>query len=111
MASQKSNIRSRLAALDAYGGECSCCSENRYEFLTIDHVNNDGASHRKEFGEAIGSWLKKNGYPAGFQVLCMNCNWAKGRYGECPHERERRKDVGFVCEELPWEPIRREMGI
>lgn len=28
--------------LKVYGGVCSCCGENRIEFLTIDHVNNDG---------------------------------------------------------------------
>jgi hypothetical protein len=26
-----------------------------------------------------------NEFPDGFQVLCHNCNLAKGYYGECPH--------------------------
>lgn len=29
-------------------------------------------------------WLEANGYPAGFQVLCANCNMAK-QSGGCPH--------------------------
>ena len=32
--------------LDHYGRACSCCGETEPAFLTIDHVNNDGAEHR-----------------------------------------------------------------
>lgn len=70
--------------------KCNCCGESHDEFLTIDHVNNDGAAHRKTLNtRGIGAWLKKAGYPSGFQVLCMNCNCAKQWYGMCPHEAER----------------------
>ena len=31
---------------------------------------------------------RKNNYPEGFQVLCSNCNFAKGKYGSCPHTWE-----------------------
>lgn len=80
--------------ITAYGGyECKCCGETEPMFLTIDHVNDDGAQHRKELGrKAAGirlyQWLKANGYPGGFQVLCSNCN--HGRYrngGVCPHKQ------------------------
>ncbi len=37
-------------------------------------------------GSVLYSWLKKQGYPPGFQVLCHNCNLAKGYYGACPHQ-------------------------
>jgi hypothetical protein len=63
------------------------------EFLTIDHVNNDGREHRlrtpsQGAGDGLISFLKRSGYPDGFQVLCFNCNWAKGRYGGvCPHSK------------------------
>lgn len=78
----------------AYGGYvCKCCKETRKEFLHIDHANGDGAAHRRQIGDKTGAnmyaWLKKNNFPAGFQVLCANCNWSRGRYGYCPHERER----------------------
>ena len=34
--------------------------------------------------------LKKLGYPKdGYQLLCHNCNCAKGWYGACPHTEER----------------------
>ena len=69
---------------------CACCHETILEFLTIDHINNDGAEQRKQLrgrGRTILLWIKRNDYPPGFQVLCMNCNHAKGSYGVCPHER------------------------
>lgn len=66
--------------------ECNCCKENTNEFLSIDHINNDGAEHRKTVdGSRLYCWLRNNNYPAGFQVLCHNCNMAKGIYGKCPH--------------------------
>lgn len=70
--------------------KCQCCPENILEFLTIDHVNNDGNKQRKldKTANKICRWLKKNNYPEGFQVLCFNCNMAKGLFGKCPHQRE-----------------------
>ena len=75
----------------AYGGyRCACCGETEPFFLTIDHVNNDGKSHRKTFqssGDGLYKWLIKNKFPSGFQVLCMNCNHGKHRNkGICPHQ-------------------------
>jgi hypothetical protein len=58
------------------------------DFLQIDHVNNDGKQHRKVIGQGrTYFWLKKNNFPSDFQVLCANCNFAKGHYGTCPHTR------------------------
>ncbi len=73
-----------------YGGYiCACCGETIRIFLTIDHINNDGAEHRRTIG-GIGRfyrWLLKNGCPKGFQVMCRNCNWAKyANKGLCPHK-------------------------
>jgi hypothetical protein len=78
-----------------YGGcRCSCCGETIIEFLQIDHVHGGGNAHRKSIrkrsGEQFYKWLKANNFPPGFQVLCANCNLAKGAFGECPHERLRR---------------------
>jgi len=82
--------RLRQAALGAYGGACTCCGEATYEWLTIDHVNGDGAEHRREIGRGnLYRWLKRHDYPDGFRVLCWNCNCARGYYGFCPHEERR----------------------
>jgi hypothetical protein len=82
----------RVECIQAYGGKCMCpgCKERKMEFLTIDHVDNNGAMHRKQVGRSIFIWLKRNGFPKrGFRVLCYNCNCSRGSYGYCPHERER----------------------
>jgi hypothetical protein len=76
----------------AYGGyRCACCGETERMFLSIDHVNNDGAihkrTHRLRTGEQMYRWLKRNNFPAGFQILCMNCQWGKrNNKGVCPHK-------------------------
>jgi hypothetical protein len=36
-------------------------------------------------GTHLYLWLKQNNYPPGFRVLCMNCNFAIGHSGYCPH--------------------------
>jgi hypothetical protein len=73
----------------AYGGfRCACCGETEPLFLSLDHVNNDGAAHRKVIDRRkLYKWLARNRYPSGFQVLCMNCNHGKSRNrGVCPHQ-------------------------
>lgn len=76
-------------AIAAYGGFCACCGETEPRFLQIDHLNNDGAAHRKEIKIQLASWLKQQGYPDGFQVLCANCNFAKHTNGgTCPHQEK-----------------------
>lgn len=70
--------------------KCSCCGELNEEFLTIDHINGGGNKHRKSLGLIGGrrfyQWLKKNGYPSGYRVLCFNCNMAFGLFNYCPHQ-------------------------
>jgi len=75
----------KLEVLTRYGNgmaRCVICGEDRLPCLSIDHINGDGAKHRRElFGSNTSSrtysWLKKNDYPEGFQTLCMNCQWVK----------------------------------
>jgi hypothetical protein len=71
--------------------KCSCCSERTIEFLGLDHVNDDGAAHRRALGAHGGrhfySWLRKTGYNYdGLVVACHNCNMARALYGRCPHK-------------------------
>lgn len=79
----------RIACLDYYSNytmKCLCCGEDKYEFLSIDHEKGGGSKHRKQIGWShLYLWLIQNDMPEGFQTLCMNCNWAKGIYGSCPH--------------------------
>ncbi len=88
------NRKIKLEVLTHYGGnppKCACCGEIIYEFLTIDHINNDGREHRKQIkmvgGTKFYRWLKRNNFPEGFQVLCFNCNCGKEiNKGVCPHK-------------------------
>ncbi len=85
--------RVRQEALNHYGAMCACpgCNERHYEFLTFDHIGGDGAAHRRMSTiarSAIADWLKKNGYPAGFRVLCFNCNTSIEYHGYCPHNKD-----------------------
>ena len=86
----------KAETMQHYGGtKCACCGELEIRFLTIDHINGGGNTHRKQIGRgrSIYSWLKRNDYPAGYQVLCYNCNCAGGFYGICPHEEKRRNNL------------------
>jgi hypothetical protein len=96
------HIKLKDEAYLQYGGyECNCCKETIKDFLTLDHIHNDGAKHRREIstsrygkyhtsgghGKSLYLWLKRNGYPNVVQVLCMNCNWGKRVNGICPHKQ------------------------
>jgi hypothetical protein len=83
-------VERRAQVLAHYGARCACCGENTPEFLSIDHIAGNGAAHRKEIGEGsrLYAWLIKNNFPEGFQLLCYNCNHAKGHRGECPHNKK-----------------------
>lgn len=83
--------KERLKILKHYSGDpprCACCGEKELAFLTIDHIKGGGNKHKKRIGKGIlfYRWLKRNNYPKGFQVLCMNCNWGKYIKGVCPHQ-------------------------
>ena len=64
---------------------CRVCGFEDIRALCLDHVENNGAEHRREInshGQKCGShavyaWIRKNNFPSGFQVLCCNCNMIK----------------------------------
>lgn len=69
--------------------QCMCCGEKEFQFLSIDHIvpiRRKRENRSSSTGDKLYLWLIRNGYPKGFQTLCMNCNWAKGFYGRCPHQ-------------------------
>jgi len=65
----------------AYGGyKCVGCGYTTPEALQIDHINGGGNEHRREIGIGkLYSWLKHEGFPTGFRVLCSNCNTLAAR--------------------------------
>lgn len=80
---------------DHYKPICACCKEKEFKFLSIDHINNDGAEERRRIfgreragsGTAYYKWVITNNFPSNLQILCMNCNYGKARNkGICPHK-------------------------
>ena len=65
----------KIKAMNALGGtECVLCKESEIEFLTIDHINDDGIEDhkltRRRFYHKVLSDADINKY----RVLCFNCN-------------------------------------
>ena len=88
--SRMSSQRQKQVVISAYGDKCACCGESDIRFLTIDHVNGGGNRHIKELKEKLHTsfytWLIREGFPEGFQVLCWNCNMGRAKNnGICPH--------------------------
>lgn len=79
----------KINAFKAYAknGKIECnakdCHISDIDMLTIDHIKNDGAAHRRQMrGNRRGNGgiyrvLKKLGYPKGYQTLCWNHNSKK----------------------------------
>ena len=80
---------------------CWCCGEKSHiGFLAIDHIAGkkqmDSEPKLVELGYSSSfvsgtllTWIIKNNFPKGFQILCHNCNQAKGFYGKCPHQLDK----------------------
>jgi hypothetical protein len=89
------HVKERMLAFQHYGDyKCACCGEQEFAFLTLDHINGDGNASRLELfgkksiaGHHMYRKLRKQGFPAGYQVLCMNCQVGRrDNGGLCPHK-------------------------
>jgi len=79
---------------------CNCCGLNRHiHFLALDHIAGkkqmDSEPELIKLGysskmqqQVLIRWILENNFPKGFQILCHNCNNAKGFYGKCPMENK-----------------------
>jgi hypothetical protein len=62
--------------------KCAICGIDDLDVLCLDHINGGGEAHRRTIPNGGGGlhlywWIKRENYPLGFQVLCLNCNWKK----------------------------------
>jgi len=78
----------RETVLNHYGMRCNCkcgCNVTNTKHLTIDHIKNDGAAHRRITGTGASfyRWVINNQFPDFLQILCWNCNCAKQYFGGC----------------------------
>ncbi len=88
--------RLKLEVLSHYSKgkpKCECCGVTGVDFLTLDHIDNNGKEDRKINGMGIIFYarMKRLGYPPYLRVLCFNCNIARSQSidGICPHKRSR----------------------
>lgn len=83
-------FRLKLEAIDHYSNGTRSCARCGFasdvDALQLDHIEDNGAAHRKELGIAgrgIGAGttmyerLRALGWMPGLQVLCANCNTIK----------------------------------
>lgn len=98
-------LKLRAEVFQAYGGaKCACekCPEHEnphIQLLTVNHVGGGGTRHRVSIGGhripgggiTFGgyhtyAWLRKHGFPPGYNILCWNCQWGvHTNHGICPH--------------------------
>ena len=95
---QKSALKTRKLRSQAQEGYsngtpiCACvkCDVTGLEFLTIDHIlpRNEMVKDAEMVkigykigrkGEPLCRWVIKHNFPKQFQILCWNCNFAKGK--------------------------------
>lgn len=75
--------RLRTKALVLYGNKCVCCGETESKFLCFDHINGRKKGDTRTSSSQYSRLIREN--PLDIQILCHNCNMAKGFYGRCPH--------------------------
>jgi hypothetical protein len=93
---------------------CNCCGETFHvDFLAIDHIagkkqmDSEPELVRMGYkskldGLDLVNWIIRNDFPEGFQILCHNCNHAKGmkkNNNQCPHEIMRKEETFAMMEE------------
>lgn len=81
----------KLEVMTAYGGPvCVGCGEDEIMILQIDHVAGGGSKHAEEIGGRgkMYMWLKTNGFPPGYRVLCPSCNMRAARSLPFPNSPE-----------------------
>jgi len=96
---QSRNAKKRLKdkVFEIYGHVCCRCGFADKRALTLDHILNNGAEERKEFGErGVYKRAVDNYLPDEYQILCMNCQFIKrvefGRQNQ--HVRQWSKQHG-----------------
>ncbi len=74
--SREAKARLREQLLEMYGKACAICNFDDVRALTLDHINKNGNTERKELGER-GVYLRalKEYRPDEYRTLCMNCQF------------------------------------
>jgi hypothetical protein len=104
--------RLKVEMFEALGFSCACCGENNPLFLSLDHkIEGDGPEQRKRYDtpQQLIRAARREGWPKDkYQVLCYNCNCAKGFFGVCPHQSGKSADdiLGELRTILAWKGVK-----
>lgn len=96
----------KASILTHYGkGKCACirCGFTDIRALSIDHIEGNGAEHRKTLkggSQKLYRWLFDNDFPEGYQTLCLNCQFIKSYGHDIPmaHAKSVAKRVRLWVE-------------
>lgn len=106
---RKKSVALKKEVLGHYSGGVPTCA-NLYgqhvepytdiRALSLDHINGGGTQERTQ-GHGRSGWnlcalLKKKGFPTGFQVLCMNCQFIKREVNGEMRKHEKSKTISTV---------------
>ena len=59
---------------------CEICGIGDVRCLSLDHIDGGGLAHRRRMGGStyrVYASVRNDGFPAGFRVLCMNCQFVE----------------------------------
>lgn len=86
-------LKRKTAVFKHYSHGSFCCAQCGFSdirALSVDHIEGGGRQHRREINQPIYHWLFKNGFPEGYQILCMNCQFIKRtENNECSNKAPR----------------------
>ena len=73
---RRANLKAK--AISVLGCKCNHCGISDERVLQFDHVNDDGASDRSDYGKGTErTYRMVIEHPSRFQLLCANCHMIK----------------------------------
>lgn len=95
-AARRTQVKQEVMSRYGKGGKAECveCGFDDINALCIDHINDNGSADRSAtMGKNVGGsgsrfyfYLRKKGFPKGYQTLCSNHNLIK----EIKRKKEKR---------------------
>jgi len=74
---RRHQAKTKAKVIALLGGKCSECGKDDIDILTVHHVNNDGAAHRRSIPHGKSTMYRailKSGNIKGLECLCFSCN-------------------------------------
>lgn len=94
-------------AFHLLGNKCSFCLETETEFLTMDHINNDGHSDKRSRRQ-LYKFIINNPDQLSLRLLCRNCN--SGSFNKLVHNKDsvsKHEFTDVICDKCGSFKIRR----